>query len=263
MPIIKIRKSAFLLGLLATYSTSLIHASLIPTPNNNGMIHNEIAHSLSSQSVEFPFIKNEGQADSKISFYLPTTVGMTFITTSGELLYAISKQSDNKMRRKIGSLREQFKGGNAKPVGLSKSIPSLNYYLGITPNKLNTNLPSYDSVKLGEVWPRINVSLRSRNARIEKYFKVQPGGDISSIQVQISYAKELEIHKDGNLVVTTEIGPILFSEPTAYQIKNGKKVFLPIKYHIDDLTYGFKVKDYDPGITLFIDPLVMLEKTTS
>ena len=262
MLIIKIRKSAFLLGLLLTYSTSLIHASLIPTSNNRGLVNKNITNSLNTQSAEFSFIKNEGQADSRISFYLPTTAGMTFITRSGELLYAISSESDN-IRRKIGSLREQFIDGNAKPVGLSKSIPSLSYYLGNTPNKLRTNLPSYDSVKLGEVWPRINVSLHSRNSRIEKYFKVQPGGDISSIQVQISYANELEIHKDGNLVVSTEIGPIIFSEPNAYQIKNGVKTFVPIDYHINDLTYGFKVKDYDPNITLFIDPLVMLGKNTS
>ncbi len=259
MLIIRIKKYVLLfllLGFVIAYSISPIYASLVPILSNHGLIFEDIENSLNVQSIELPFIKNEGQADARISFYRPTSKGMAFITTSGELLYSLIDESNLKK----GALREQFKGGNANPVGLSKSAPSINYYLGNKPNRLPSNFPSYDSVKLGEVWPNIDISLHTNSSHVEKYFQIQPGGDISSIQVQISYAKSLEIHKEGNLVVHSEIGPIIFSEPKAYQIINGKKIFVSTSYQIDDLTYGFRVDKYDPNITLYIDPLMIIGK---
>ena len=138
MLIIRIKKYVLLfllLGFVIAYSISPIYASLVPILSNHGLIIEDVENSLNVQSIELPFIKNEGQADARISFYRPTSKGMAFITTSGELLYSLIDESNLKK----GALREQFKGGNANPVGLSKSAPSINYYLGNKPNQLPSN----------------------------------------------------------------------------------------------------------------------------
>ena len=91
---------------------------------------------------------------------------------------------------------------------------------------------------------------------------MQPGGDISQIQIQILYAQGLKVRSDGKLIVLTDTGPIIFSEPDAYQIKDGIKKTVPVTYNIDNLTYGFKVENYDPSLALVIDPLVMVGRET-
>ena len=258
MRIIK-RKSIFLLGFLATCIVTPIQANLIPEYNDWELLPSEIEKLLQLQSVDFPFIKNEGRADGRISFYKLTANGMAYITTAGELLYALNGRSEKGYNHIVGSLLEQFKGGKVNPVGLSKYSPRLSYYLGNKPRQVHTYLQSYYAVQLGEVWPGIDVSLHSKNASIGKIFEVQPGGDISSIKVEVSYADGLEVRKDGNLAIFTEIGPVIFSEPSAYQIKSGKKVPVQVTYYqVDQLTYGFKAENYDPTLALVIDPLIMI-----
>ena len=124
---------------------------------------------------------------------------------------------------------------------------------------LRNRSTTYNSVNLGEVWPGIDISLHSYNSRVEKYIEIQPWSDISLIQVQISYAQSLKIQNDGNLVVSTDNGPVIFNEPYAYQIKGGTRISVPVTYQVDNLTYGFQVKDYDPSVVLIIDPLIMVD----
>ncbi len=208
-------------------------------------------------SAHSPFIKNQGQADSRISFYRSTGTGIALVTTSGELLYTISRQERNITNKKFSSFRVRFKGGKAQPAGRAKYSPLVNFYLGNEIRKNKPNLPIYDTVALGEVWPGIDVSLHAGVGPVGKHFAVQPGGDVSSIQIQVSHAEKLKILSDGELAVFTSSGPVTFNRPNAYQISNGKKVFVSIAYQVDRLTYGFKVKNYDPGKSLFIDPLTL------
>ena len=240
-----------------------IQASFVPEFYDQKLFPyaHEIEKSLQLQSVDFPFIKNEGRADGRISFYKLTANGMAYITKEGELLYALNGRTEKGYNHIAGSLLEHFKGGKVNPIGLSKYSPRLSYYLGNKPKRVHTYLQSYHAVQLGEVWPGIDVSLHSKNASIGKIFEIQPGGDISLIKVEVSYADGLQVRNDGNLEVFTDIGPVIFSEPTAYQIKQGKKVPVSVAYHVDQLTYGFKVDKYDPTTALYINPLIMKGNT--
>lgn len=259
----RIKKDAFLLGVIAICGSSPVYASLIPSSIHQGISTAELDKSLQVRATESPFIKNEGQADSRISFYRSTTTGMALVTTSGELLYTLNQRTNRRSKQKMSSFRVQFKGGTASPVGLGKYNPLVNFYLGNYVRQARTNLPIYAAVKLGEVWPGIDVSLQSRNARVGKYFEVQPGGDISLIRMQISRAQSLKVHSDGKLIVSTVAGSVIFSEPHAYQFRNGQKFYVPISYQIDNLSYGFKVETYNPELALFIDPLIMIGEEES
>ena len=253
-----IKKGTFLLGVIAICGSSPMYASLVPSFFHQGTSDIELDKTLQVQAMESPFIKNEGQADSRISFYRSTTTGIAFVTTSGELLYTLNQRANRSSKQKMSSFRVQFKGGTASPVGLGKYNPLVNFYLGNDVRKSRNNLPIYAAVKLGEVWPGIDVSLQSRNARVGKYFEVQPGGDVSLIRMQISRAQSLKVHNDGRLIVSTVAGSVIFSEPQAYQFRHGHKIDVPIIYQVDNLSYGFKVENYNPEAALFIDPLIML-----
>lgn len=254
----RIKKDTFLLGVIAICGSSPMYASLIPPSIHHGISTEDLDKSLQVQTMESPFIKNEGQADSRISFYRSTTTGMAFVTTSGELLYTLNQRANRRSKQKMSSFRVQFKGGRASPVGLGKYNPLVNFYLGNDVRKSRNNLPIYAAVKLGEVWPGIDVSLQPRNARVGKFFEVQPGGDVSLIRMQVSRTESLKVHNDGRLIVSTAAGSVIFSEPHAYQFSNGQKIDVPIVYQIDNLSYGFKVENYNPEVSLFIDPLIMI-----
>ncbi len=237
--------------------TTSVNAMSVSLDGYRGFFPSDVDKFLRVHSVKSPFIKNQGQADSRISFYRSTVTGMALVTTSGELLYTIDRPVNNAFTKKPGSFRIQFKDGKAAPAGQAKYNPLVNFYLGNELRKINANLPVYDIVTLGEVWPGINVSLHAREDRIGKQFALRPGSDLSLIKMQISYAKQLRVHRDGALVVSTAAGPVKFKQPNAYQINNGKKVSIPIAYKINDFTYGFKVGGYDKNLALFIDPLIV------
>ena len=243
---------------MAVFSlTTSVNAISVSLDGYRAFFPSDVDKFLLVHSVKSPFIKNQGQADSRISFYQSTATGMALVTSSGELLYTIDRRASSTLTNKSGSFRIHFKGGNAAPVGQAKYNPLVNFYLGNEIRKVNANLPVYDTVVLGEVWPGINVSLHAREDRIGKQFAVQPGSDLSLIKMQILYAQQLKVHHDGALVVFTAAGPIKFKQPNAYQIDKGKKVSIPITYKINDFIYGFEVDGYDRSRALFIDPLIV------
>lgn len=263
MLLTRIINSVFVVGVVGIYISSSAHAFLMPVPGYQGLLPGEVENFLRVKSAQSPFIKNAGQADSRISFYRSTATGIALVTTSGELLYTINQQASKSVKQKTSSFRVQFKGGKANPVGIAKYNPLVNFYLGNEIRRSLPQLPIYNTVKLGEVWPGINVSLHSREARVGKYFTVQPGSDVSSIQMRIANAQSLKIENNGRLEVSTTSGAVRFSQPNAYQYRNGQKVYVPIAYQIDHFTYGFAVKHYDQSKALFIDPLMMVKDEAS
>ena len=256
MLLTRIINSVFVVGVVGIYISTSAHAFLLPVPGYQGLLPGEVENYLRVKSAQSPFIKNQGQADSRISFYRSTATEIALVTTSGELLYTVNQKASKSVKQKTSSFRVQFKGGKANPVGRAKYNSLVNFYLGNEVRK--TSLPLYASVILGEVWPGIKVSLRTKEDRIGKHITVQPGGDVSSIQMRIANAQSLKIENDGRLEVTTTSGVARFSQPNAYQYRNGQKVYVPITYQIDHFTYGFAVKHYDQNKALFIDPLMMV-----
>lgn len=242
---------------MAIYVSTSAYAFLMPVPGYQGLLPGEVENFLHVKSAQSPFIKNAGQADSRISFYRSTETGVALVTTTGELLYTINKKAGKSEKQKTSSFRVQFKNGIANPVGLAKYNPLVNFYLGNEVRRSRSQLPIYTTVKLGEVWPGVDVSLHAREARVGKYFAIQPGGDVSSIRMEIANAQSLEIENNGRLEVSTIAGKVRFNQPSAYQYKNGQKVYVSITYHIDHFTYGFKVKHYDQDRALYIDPLMI------
>lgn len=46
------------------------------------------------QTLKMPFIANEGQVDDRVEFYANTLGGTVFVTTHGEIVYALPKRVD-------------------------------------------------------------------------------------------------------------------------------------------------------------------------
>lgn len=206
-----------------------------------------------------PWVKNAGQWNEDIVFVAHTFSGNIIINKSGEILYALPVDSASGY-----VLKEKFAGNATKfsramPAGEQKSLSVFNYFTGNDPSSWKTNVPAYEMLNLGEIWPGIDLKLNAYNDNVEKLFYVQPNRDPRSIQMTIDGAEKLEISPDGNLIVFTPAGKLSYSAPVAYQKINGKKHFAKAKYALIEAgknSYSFEVKDYDPKYELIIDPLL-------
>ncbi len=208
--------------------------------------------------IRMPFIKNVGQKNKKVSFYAKTLGGTLFITKDGKLVYSFSKH-DEKNKYSILALEENLVGAKIKTIkGTKKSITKVNYFIGNDPKKWKKNIPTYEGVSLGEIYKGITLTLKAYGNNVEKIFKVKAGADPERIKLSLKGAKELRIDKKtGELIVLTDLGEVRFTKPIAYQIVNGKKKEVEVRYKLlSKNSYAFVIGEYDRSRELVIDPLL-------
>ena len=232
--------------------------------------------------IHVPFVSNEGQvSNDQVKFSANLFTGPFFITAS-DLTYSVKKKEVNQAgedkeaadgyakgtaRReetttKISSFRESFVDQNGEsiafePQGEEPSDVKVNSLKGNDPSKWKSDIATYDSLNLGDIWENIQVGLSAYGKNVEKIFTVRPGGDPANIQLKFDGVDKLEVSGDGNLIIKTELGDISLTKPEAYQEIDGEKKEVDVKYVIGNgNSYGFQVGDYDHEKPLVIDPLL-------
>ena len=222
------------------------------------------------------------------------------------------------------ALKETLIGAKVKEIkGEDKSVSKVNYFRGNDQKKWKSNISTYDVVDLGEVYNGIELKLKAYGNNVEKLFYVKPGANPDQIKINLSGiqppespsissmketgvcpplagvggglgASGLWINEQGQLVAETELGPVTFTKPVAYQEIDGKRVNVDVEYNIQNreeptisplkrgvrgvlnskvpnskqinpefqipesqsLIYSFKVASYDKTKELVIDPLL-------
>lgn len=209
-----------------------------------------------------PFIVNDGQIDEEVKFYASTFGGYVYITKNGEIVYSFSEYKAN---TKL-VIKEKILNGRIEEVkGEKESAINVSCFTGNDPKKWKSNILTYETVNMGEVYKGIEVRLKAYGDNVEKLFCVKPGARPEYIRVKIEGAKALKMDEKGLLVAETDLGDIKFTRPVAYQNIKGKKVARAANYRLmrtDPLTpnaeliYGFDVAEYDRAEELVIDPLL-------
>jgi len=260
-----------------------------------------------AQRLQMPFVANEGQMDGNVSFYAKTFGGTVFVTKKGEIVYSLpmnswesgvensetqvegsggevrsSETESRNQKQKLNPksnitgivLKEEIVGAQVKTVqGEQPSVTKANYFKGNDPSQWKTNISAYNEVNLGEVSEGIGLRLRAYGNNVEKLFCVKPGANPDQIIVHLNGAKSIRVNEEGLLEVDTELGPVSFTKPIAYQEIDGKRVEVAAEYVIRDRgpfsnkntgtdnghetrTYSFTVASYDKTKELVVDPLL-------
>jgi parallel beta-helix repeat protein len=203
--------------------------------------------------LNIPFIANSGQQPADVEFYADTFYGRAFVTTT-DLTHAVAAPTDDRIRGV--ALKEQFVSAHGTaisfvPIGEDPAETKVSYFIGNDASTWQTDLPTYNLVSLGEIWPGITVKAKAHGATIEKLFTVAPGALPDAIRVKVQGADSLRIADDGSLVIVTGDGEVSLTAPRAYQ--DGQEV--PVMYCVlDEVTYGFTVREYDRTKAFLIDP---------
>ncbi len=253
----KIMAKSLIMGLL----TAVIFVPITESQasKNDLMIEKELTR------IKVPFVPNRGQTDSSVAYYAPTFAGTLYVTHKGKLVYSLPAGPNEKVHKEVSdhslsitgwTLTETMVGGkiNIKAGKCAKS--KINYFIGNNPKKWQKQLPTYETLNLGEIWPRIQVSLKAHGSTIEKLFYLEPGADVSKIRIHIEGATALAVGEDGILSASTGLGDVAFSYPVAWQMKEDERISVAVAYSLKDKDYGFVLGDHDPRLPVFIDPVI-------
>lgn len=154
-----------------------------------------------------------------------------------------------------------FKGANtdARITAEGKENSHISYIYNIDVDKQQLNVPDYRMISYNNIYD--NIDLRYYNAGKElKYdYIVQPGGDMSRIQMNCVGIEKLTINNKGQLEIKTVLGTLLEEIPESYQIINGVKKQVKIHYKlIDQTTFCFYTNErYSTSEPLVIDPVTL------
>src|SRR6185503_3012582 len=241
----KITVSAFLVASLVLgicfYSSGF---ASVPIASAAALSLDQVSEALSGLSV--PFIENQGQVGDadQFQYYAQTIAGTVFVGPDG-LTYALPQSS----------IKEHFVS-NAKldPKGTDRAVTKISYFKG-SQDSWKSDLPSFNSLNGGQLWPGITMSLQASNRNIEKIFTVAPGADPSDIGMDVEGAT-LSIAKTGQLIFHTASGDLSMTKPVAYQDIDGQRHDISVSYSIKNQTYGFILGTYDHNHPLTIDPLI-------
>ena len=228
-----------------------------PTALQKAPRTNQLPSNIANPQV--PWVENVGQWPQEVQYVAHTFTGTVIVNEEREVLYALPLDSVSGY-----VLKERFVGDSRqRPAGRAsgeRRQPTIfNYFLGDDPAGWASGIPSYELLRMGELWPGISVDLRAYQQNVEKLFHVQPQGDPQAIQIAVDGAKQLSVAPDGRLLVHTPVGKIAYSAPVAFQWIDGVQHFAEAQYVISEsgeTTYSFQVKRYDPDYELIIDPFL-------
>lgn len=159
--------------------------------------------------------------------------------------------------KKESKIEEILLGANKIAVtGADQAVTKVNCFTGKNQQDWRTNLATYHKVKMGEIYPGIELTLKATGSNVEKVFTVNPGGNPKAIQIEVAGATSLVVNEKGQLTVNTNGTPLTFTAPVAYQEINGKTINVPVAYSVQGTTYGFTIGEYDQTQPLIIDPLL-------
>ena len=352
--------------------TEVVQKSVVTT---GGQVQDKAEIIQKAQTLQVPFIANEGQTDERVRFYANTFGGTVFVTGDGEIVYSLPKHEESakegrkcrdgdvrhgcrgadgqegrlygwygqapflhtglaravysqsklpnseihnpkpetqnppseiqNLKSDVGgvALKEELVGGKIGEIrGGVQSVTTVSYFKGNDPSKWKSSISTYEAVDMGEVYEGIGLKLKAHGNNVEKLFTVKPGASPGQIMIRLEGVKDcgvrnaecgvenpkskfrnpkLQINESGELVAETELGPVKFTKPVAYQEIDGKRVDVEVAYSIQGtgigvtegigelktknskpetqnpkLTYGFTVASYDTTKDLIIDPLL-------
>lgn len=258
------------LVVLSVVFVSVASSPAAPGPDS----HTRLSLAESYGKLPLAFIKNEGQVDEKVRYYLRGKEGSIYFTRDG-IVYDLAKKPTLLPQRFPGTqtpLPQELSGLSfvLKPVKASgkgkltarDALPGkVNYLIGNDPSRWQKDIDLYREVVYEGIYDNIDLKVYGTNQQIEYDFVVHPGGNPGEIRMAFEGIKGLKVDDAGSLVIDTALSSLKHLKPVVYQEIKGKKVSIEGTYQVADTTFTFALGTYDPEYPLIIDPLTLSYST--
>ncbi|MEE9553720.1 MAG: SBBP repeat-containing protein, partial [candidate division Zixibacteria bacterium] len=229
-------------------------------------------------SMPLAFAENQGQFGEKTLFkanvggatfyFCPDEVAYLFVRDTDELLEddilgrpeipgMPDKMNRPRYKKESMLIKARFIGANPNPevIGTDRLSHNNNYFYGNNQSKWRTDVPNYSTIIYKDIYPGIDLKYYGNGQGMKYDFIVNPGADISLIQIHYKGVDNLAITPNGDLEAATLFGSIHENIPSVYQeIGSGKREVTGRYVITAPGVFGFEVDDYNPSLTLVIDP---------
>lgn len=225
------------------------------------------------------FTENRGQFGDR-TLYKAQTGGAAFYFCHNEAVYLFVRDTDipieenyepypsrrnsvHRFRRPAykqerSMVRVGFLGASpdVEIIGEGRLPYNNNYFRGNDPDGWHADIPNYSSVMYRNIYPGIDLRYYG-NGRSMKYdFIINPGADISCIQIRYQGADSLKITPNGDLEAVSSLGRIHENTPFIYQeVDNTRKKVAGGYRLISPGVFGFEIHEtFNASYPLVIDP---------
>ena len=157
-----------------------------------------------------------------------------------------------------------FEGINNRThvVGYEQLPGVEHYFLGNNPKQWASNVLNYRKIKYHEMYKHIDLFLYDAGGTMKYDFVVRPGGNPDKIKLRYDGVNHLRIDQKGNLIITTSVNSVVEQKPYAYQIIAGDTVEVECAYNLQRSELTYRVGNYNPEHTLYIDPELVFSTYT-
>jgi len=229
-------------------------------------------------SMPLSFVQNQGQFEPEVLFraqaggaafyFCKDEIGYLFLSntdTPPDRQSLISPDMDGLPQQHRGPddskgalIKARLVGGNPNPIirGIDRRPFNSNFFYGSDAADWRTDVPNYSAVLYQDVYPGIDLKYYGDGRSMKYDLIVYPGADPSQIAIGYEGANDLSITSEGDMRVSTELGPFYEQRPYVYQEFEGARHELAARYQIQGpAIFGFELlSDYDRDYPLIIDP---------
>jgi hypothetical protein len=250
-----------------------------PTPAATARIQARYA------ALPLAFEANQGQADAQVK-YVGRGEGYRLLLTSSHAVMTLSNKRrfsevlDMMMtkRRGLAATRALMKQREQQrlqestavlrmnllaPNSHAQLVPEdlqegkVNYFIGRDRSKWHSNIPLYGRVSYRGVFPGVDLAFHGNGKQLEFDYLVSAGADASAIALNIEGADGMQTSDAGDLILSTNAGPVELHKPVAYQTKDGAREAVDARFVLNKKNeIAFALGAYDHNRELVIDPVV-------
>jgi large repetitive protein len=210
------------------------------------------------------FIENKGQLSGDIAWYSKNKTCNIFFRNSGFTVQLL-RYGSNRVSSEINKVHVQnvgvtFVGGSGltSPRGEVPTDGRVNFLLGSDSSRWVRNLDCFSRIRYAGVYPHIDFVYQFNSGSPEYDIVINPGGDINEVALEYAGVKRLEITREGNLKLVTDLGVIVERIPESYQIVEGRKVLLMVRYKmLGGKRVGFTCENFRKGYPVVVDPTLV------
>ncbi len=147
----------------------------------------------------------------------------------------------------------EFNSAAAEVIPLKKDIAYRNYYLGKDKSKWQANVSMYQEVRYKELYPGIDLLLKSGPANLKYDLILAPRANPDNIRWNYNHIDSIYLDQN-RLIINTAVGRLVEEAPIAWQIIKGKVVPVEVAFVLNGNIVQIQLGDYKKNKELIIDP---------
>ncbi|HKG61452.1 MAG TPA: SBBP repeat-containing protein [Pyrinomonadaceae bacterium] len=195
------------------------------------------------------FELNQGQADPRVKF-LARGQGYGIFLTDNGAAFSINGSALH--------MRFQDAANSPRVTGVDQLPGKVNYLIGNKSSAWRTNIPTYERVRYGHIYPGVDLVYYGNQRQLEYDFVIAPGASFKQIRLAFDGAGKLKLNRSGDLILKSGALTITLLRPKAYQDIGSQRREVSARYSLTPRgEVTFQVGNYDKSQPLVIDPLLV------